>query len=143
MDDVFHDGSKTPLSDFTSQPLPDWQATESMDCTRRGLKIMEGEGQHIGRELLEEMNSNGQSRIRLQFVSDVAKRDSDTTLALVRGFYDVFERGSIDVSVTYDQDIFKPLIAKRMSFGLKRYIEYNQTSLCEKRYSNETYKKTN
>mmetsp|Transcript_29938 Transcript_29938/g.60755 ORF Transcript_29938/g.60755 Transcript_29938/m.60755 type:complete len:559 (-) Transcript_29938:1614-3290(-) len=140
VDDVNFHGSKTPLSDYTSQPLPDWRSTESMDCTRRGLKIMEGEGQHIGRELLDEMSSNGQSRIRLRFVSDITKRDSDTTLALVRGFYDVFERGSIDVSVTYDQDLFKPLVANRMSFGLKRYIEYNQTSLCEKRYTNETYK---
>lgn len=43
---------------------------------------MEGEGQHIGRELLEEMKENGQSRIQLQFVSDVAKRDSDTTCKL-------------------------------------------------------------
>lgn len=59
-------------------------------------------------------------------------------VALVRGFYGVFERGNIQVSVTYDQDLFKPLVAGRMSFGLKRFIEYDETSLCEKKYTADT-----
>ena len=37
-------GIKVPLSDYIGDEhrLPAWDATEGMDCTKRGLKIIEG-----------------------------------------------------------------------------------------------------
>ena len=39
-------GIKGMLTDYIGpdHQLPEWHATESMDCSKRGLKIMEGEG---------------------------------------------------------------------------------------------------
>ena len=135
-------GIKDRLSDYIGpgNKLPEWHATESMDCTKRGLKVIEGEGQHVARQLLEEMNdktiyAKPKKRIRVRFISDITKRDSDTTLALVRGFNGVFERGNIDVSVQYDQDLYRPLSDRRLSFGLNKLMNDNFTSLCEKKYT--------
>ena len=135
-------GIKGRLLDYIgpSRKSPEWHATESMDCTKRGLKVIEGEGQHVARQLLEEMSdetiyAKPKKRIRLRFISDITKRDSDTTLALVRGFNGVFERGSIDVSVQYDQDLYRPLSDRRLSFGLNKLMNDNFTPLCEKKYT--------
>ena len=140
-------GIKVPLSDYIGDDhhLPDWDATEGMDCTKRGLKIMEGEGHHIARSLLEEMQNDAiyaqpKKRIRLRFISDITKRDSDTTLALVRGFNGVFPRGNIDISVQYDQDLYRPLSDRRLSFGLNKLMVDNFVPLCEKRYTDATLK---
>ena len=135
-------GIKGMLTDYIGpdHQLPEWHATESMDCSKRGLKIMEGEGQHVARELLEEMQdetiyAKPKKRIRLRFISDITKRDSDTTLALIRGFNGVFTRESIDVSVQYDQDLYRPLSDRRLSFGLNKLMDDNFTPLCEKKYT--------
>ena len=140
-------GIKAPLSDYigNGHTLPAWTATEGMDCTKRGLKIMEGEGQHIARSLLEEMQNDAiypqpKKRIRLRFISDITKRDSDTTLALVRGFNGVFPRGNIDISVQYDQDLYRPLSDRRLSFGLNKLMADNFVPLCEKKYTDEMLK---
>ena len=140
-------GIKVPLSDYIGDEhqLPAWAATEGMDCTKRGLKIIEGEGQHVARKLLEEMQNDAifaqpKKRIRLRFISDITKRDSDTTLALVRGFNGVFPRGDIDISVQYDQDLYRPLSDRRLSFGLNKLMTDNFVPLCEKRYTDATLK---
>ena len=134
--------SKGSLSDYIGKGhvLPEWHATESMDCSKRGLKIMEGEGQHLARQLLEEMHDTSmytkpKKRVRLRFISDITKRDSDTTLAIVRGLNGVFERSSIDISVQYDGEAFRPLSDRRLSFGLNKLMEDNFTPLCEKKYT--------
>jgi len=138
----------TDPSDYISAELPEWGVPQ-MFCTSRGLRIMQSTGQFLAKLLIkenemssdddDERNNRPGRKIRVRFVSDVVIRDADTAFSMIRGFLDVGGAELFDIDLRYDEQLFNPLMARKIQSGLRGTNNaYNETKyFCEKRYTSE------